>query len=103
MIAVIQTGGKQYKVNVGQKLKVEKLALPEGETIKFDTLLKSSQDALDLQMGEPFLEEKFVEAKILAHGLARKVSVVKYKNKTRYKRNKGHRQPFTQIEITKIG
>lgn len=103
MIAVIQTGGKQYKVSAGQKLKIEKLALNEGDTIKFDTLLKSSLDGADLQIGEPFLDEKLVEAKVLKNGLADKIQVIKYKNKTRYKRNKGHRQPFTEIEIVKIG
>lgn len=102
MIAVIKTGGKQYKVKQGDKLKVEKLALPAGKTTKFETLLTSSPDGKDLALGEPKLG-KIVEAKIVEHGLGKKTVVVKYKNKIRYKRTKGHRQPFTLVEIVKIG
>jgi len=101
-IAVIKTGGKQYKVHQGQKLKIEKLDLEKDAKVSFDTLLISSKDAKDLELGKPSLGEK-VEAKILDQGKAKKINVVKYKNKTRYLRNIGHRQQFTEVEITKIG
>lgn len=100
-IAVIKTGGKQYKVKEGQTLKIEKLPQEEGKSVKFDTLLVSSTDGQDVQIGKPSLGEK-VEAKVIDQGKDKKVSVVKYKNKTRYTRNVGHRQPFTKVEISKI-
>jgi len=98
-IAVIKTGGKQYKVSAGQMLKIEKLEVEDGKNVKFDTLLIA--DDQKLEIGKPSLGEK-VEAKVLETGKAKKVLVVKYKRKTRYLRNLGHRQPFTKVEITKI-
>ena len=100
-IAVIKTGGKQYKVKEGQTLKVEKLASETGEKIKLETLLIADTKGTELQIGEPNLGEK-VEGKVLEQGKDKKIKVVKYKNKTRYKRNIGHRQPYSKIEITKI-
>jgi len=98
MIFAIKTGGKQYKVVAGDKIKIEKLALPVGNVVEFETLLKSSKDGSDLTLGDPGLG-KIVKGKILEHGLSKKVSVIKFKNKTRYKRNYGHRQLFTLVEI----
>ena len=100
-IAVIKTGGKQYKVKEGQTLKIEKLAKKEGDKVKFDTLMTASSDGNDLVLGKPSLGQK-VEGKILEQGKGDKVVVVKYKNKTRYLRTKGHRQLFTKVEITSI-
>jgi large subunit ribosomal protein L21 len=100
-IAVIKTGGKQYKVREGQDLSIEKLDVEAGGDIKFETLLVSSSDGKDLEIGKPTLGEK-VEGKILSHGLDKKTLVVKYKSKTRYLRTKGHRQNFTKVQITKI-
>ena len=100
-IAVIKTGGKQYKVTEGQTLKIEKLDLEVGAKVKFDTLMIASEDGKELNLGKPSLGEK-VEAKVLEQGKAKKINVVKYKNKTRYTRNNGHRQPFTAVEIGKI-
>ncbi|MDO9399814.1 MAG: 50S ribosomal protein L21 [bacterium] len=97
--AVIKTGGKQYVVKEGLSLKIEKIESEIGQIIKFDTLLMVDGEKFDL--GQPILDEK-VEGKILEHGKNEKVHVIKFKNKTRYKRNVGHRQPFTKIEITKI-
>lgn len=101
-IAIIKTGGKQYKVTKGEKIKIEKLDSPVGVIIKFDTLLTSSLDGKDLLLGEPILKDKNVEGKILEHGRGEKVTVIKYKNKTRYKRNYGHRQPFSLVEIINV-
>ena len=98
-IAVIKTGGKQYCVEAGSVIKVEKLSADIGATVKLDTLLIA--DGSEVEVGTPSLGEK-VEVKILEHDKADKVSVVKYKNKTRYTRNVGHRQPFTKIEISKF-
>jgi large subunit ribosomal protein L21 len=97
-IAVIKTGGKQYKVTEGQTLSVEKLE-EVGKKIKLDTLLVADGDKIEI--GQPSLGEK-VEAEILENGKDKKVTVVKYKNKTRYKRTIGHRQEFSAIKITKI-
>ncbi|MFA5163500.1 MAG: 50S ribosomal protein L21 [Patescibacteria group bacterium] len=98
-IAIIKTGGKQYKVKEGETLKVEKLELEPGQKVKFDTLLVAEGDKLDL--GQPSLGEK-VEAEVLETAKGKKVTVVKYKNKIRYKRTIGHRQIFTAVKIAKI-
>lgn len=106
-IAVIKTGGKQYKVKPGQTIKVEKLntdvGLPvqTGKKIKFDALIIATTDGKDVKLGQPSLGKK-VEGKVVEQGRDKKISVIKYKNKTRYLRNKGHRQPFTKVEIVKI-
>jgi len=98
-IAVIKTGGKQYKVREGLKLNIEKLEQEVGQTVKFDTLMAADGDNINL--GKPTLGE-MVEATVIEHGKDDKVSVIKFKNKIRYKRNVGHRQCFTRVEITKI-
>lgn len=100
-VAVIKTGGKQYKVKEGEVLKVEKLGSSEGKDVKFNTLLVASEDGKEFEVGKPELGER-VEAKVLEHGKNKKVSVVKYKNKTRYNKNVGHRQMFTKVQVTKI-
>lgn len=98
-IAVIKTGGKQYKVAEGETLKVEKLDVEPGAKVMFDTLLVAEGD--QLEVGQPSLGEK-VEAEAIQTGKGEKVTVVKYKNKTRYKRTLGHRQQYTAVKITKI-
>lgn len=98
-IAVIKTGGKQYKVAQGQNLKIEKIDGETGAVLKFPTLLVAEEE--NIQLGQPNLGE-MVEGKILEQGRGKKIHVIKFKNKTRYKRNVGHRQPFTKVEITKI-
>ncbi len=100
-IAVIKTGGKQYKVREGQKIKVEKIE-SKNKKVKLETLLIASTDGKEIEIGQPSLGEK-VEAKIVSEGKNKKVEVVKFKSKTRYKRTIGHRQPFTELEIVKIG
>ncbi|PIR94825.1 50S ribosomal protein L21 [Candidatus Falkowbacteria bacterium CG10_big_fil_rev_8_21_14_0_10_37_6] len=103
MIAVIKTGGKQYKVKEGQSVKVEKLDGDKGKKIKIDTLLIADSESGEIKsLGTPSLGEK-VSAEIIETGKDKKVTVVKYKNKTRYKRTIGHRQPYTKIKIEKIG
>ena len=102
MFAVIKTGGKQYVVKEGAVLNVEKLEVEEGKVIKLETLLVSEENGSKMELGTPSLGEK-VSAEVLEQGRAKKVDVVKYKPKTRYRRRVGHRQPFTKIKITKIG
>lgn len=98
-IAVIKTGGKQYKVKPGQVLKVELLNKKEGETVKFETLLMADSDGKNVEIGKPTLGEK-VTGKIVENGKDKKTTVVKYKNKTRYLRTKGHRQNYSKVEIS---
>jgi len=100
-IAVIKTGGKQYKIKAGDKIKIEKLDEEVGKKVKFNTLMIASEDGKEISLGNPSLGEK-VEGKILEQGKDKKVNVVKYKNKTRYLRNKGHRQNYAKVEIDKI-
>lgn len=99
MFAIIKTGGKQYLVEEGQKLNIEKLNLEEGKSVEFDALLIADKD---VKVGTPTVSGAKVSAKVLEQGRAKKVSVIKYKAKSRYRRNVGHRQPFTKIEIEKI-
>jgi len=99
-IAVIKTGGKQYKVVEGQRLKVEKLKAQEGSRVEFDQVLLVADDK-KTEVGTPVLAKK-VSAKVIKTGRAKKVSVGKYKAKIRYDKVVGHRQPFTEIVIESI-
>ncbi len=99
MFAVIKTGGKQYLVNEGQTLHVEKLDLEPGSHVELDVLLVADGDKVEL--GAPTLAKK-IKAEVLAHGRAKKVDVVHYKAKSRYSKRSGHRQPFTSVKIGKI-
>jgi large subunit ribosomal protein L21 len=98
-IAVIRTGGKQYKVKEGETVKVEKLEAEVGAKVKLDTLFIAEDGKIEL--GAPSLGEK-VEAEVVETAKGKKVLVVKYKNKTRYKKTVGHRQLFTALKIAKI-
>lgn len=99
--AVIETGGKQYKVQPGTKIKVEKLPT-EGESFVFDKVLLVGEGE-KVEIGKPYLQGAKVEAKVLRQARARKVIVFRYKSKTRQRKKKGHRQHFTEVEIIKIG
>lgn len=98
-IAVIKTGGKQYKVKEGETIKVEKLEEENNNKVKLETLLIS--DGKNTEIGTPSLGEK-VEAEVMDTAKGKKVTVVKYKNKTRYKRTIGHRQIKTELKILSI-
>ncbi|MEK7114530.1 MAG: 50S ribosomal protein L21 [Patescibacteria group bacterium] len=99
--AVIQTGGKQYKISLGQKIKIEKLNANEGEGFVFEKVLLLA-DGEDVKIGSPYIEGAKVEAKILKQGKSRKKIVFKYHSKTRYRKKKGHRQQYTEAEITGV-
>lgn len=101
MLAVIKTGGKQYLVSPGQKIKIEKLDAKEGKEITFSEVLLLEKGK-KVEIGTPFVKGVKVTGKVLSQGKGKKVIVFKYKAKTRYKVKKGHRQPFTEVEITKI-
>jgi len=98
--AVIKTGGKQYKVQEGDILTIEKLDSNNGE-VMFDSVLLSA-DGDKVTVGNPLITGAKVSAKVLKEGKGKKKMVFRYKSKTRYKKKKGHRQQFTQVQITKI-
>ena len=101
MFAIIETGGKQYKVESGSKIQVEKLPGEEGGSIVFDKVLLKGEGE-KVEIGTPYLEGASVEGKIVEQGRGAKKMVFRYKSKTRYRKKKGHRQPFTEVEIGKI-
>ncbi len=100
MYAIIETGGKQYTVEAGDKIRVEKLDVKEGDKVTFDKVLFVSGD--DAKIGAPYVEGAKVEAKVLAQGKAKKVVVYKYKAKKNERKKNGHRQPYTLVEISGI-
>lgn len=101
MYAIIETGGKQYKVQEGDVLIIEKLDAGEGENVTFDRVLAVSKgDAL--VAGTPVVSGAAVSAKVQGHGKGRKIIVYKYKAKKNYRRKQGHRQPYTRVVIEKI-
>ena len=101
MYAVIETGGKQYKVNEGDIIFIEKLEVNEGDTVKFECV-KAVSTADGLKIGAPNVEGAAVEAKVVANGKGKKIYVMKYKAKKNEKKKIGHRQPYTKVQITSI-
>jgi large subunit ribosomal protein L21 len=102
MFAVIKTGGKQFLVREGDVLKVEKLELEVGAGYEPEVLMVAEDDGSTVKVGQPLVKGAKVAAIVTEHGKAKKISVIKYKPKVRYRRNVGHRQPFTKIKIEKI-
>ena len=100
MYAIIQTGGKQYKTEVGDIISVEKLDAEVGTEVSFDVLMTS--DGENVVVGKPFVEGIKATAKVVEHGKGKKVIVFKYKPKKNIRKKNGHRQPFTKVEITAI-
>ena len=101
MYAIIETGGKQYKVQEGDILFIDRLEAEEGSTVTFDKVLALSVEGV-VTFGKPYLEGANVEAKVLGHGKHKKIIVFKYKPKKNYRKKQGHRQPYTKVEIEKI-
>lgn len=100
MYAIIATGGKQYKVEEGDVIKVEKLGLEAGSEVSFDQVLLVGDK--DVKVGTPTVDGASVKATVVAEGKSKKVIVYRYKRKTGYHKKNGHRQPFTQVKIEKI-
>jgi len=103
MIAVMKTGGKQYLVKAGDEVKVEKLLCKEGEVVVIDeVLMVSDPEGKDVKTGQPYVVGAKVECLALKQDRHPKVTTVKYKSKVRYRRQKGHRQAYTQLKVNKI-
>lgn len=100
MFAVIETGGKQYKVTLGQELEVEKLERNIGDKIKLNVLMLA--DGETVKAGNPYVADVVCEAEIIAHGKGNKIIIYKYKAKKNIRKKQGHRQPFTKIRIISI-
>ena len=98
--AVIKTGGKQYTVTAGQKVKIEKLAAKEGDTVSFGALLVADGDSVSI--GTPEVAGAKVEGKVVRQFRDEKKIVFRFHSKTRYRKKKGHRQPLTEIQITSV-
>lgn len=101
MYAIIETGGKQYKVEEGSVLYIEKLPAAEGETVTFDKVLLVNKDGKTVA-GAPTVAGATVTGKVEKHGKGQKIIVFKYKPKKNYRRKQGHRQPYTKVLIEKI-
>jgi len=101
MYAIIKTGGKQFKVQEGDTIYIEKLSANEGETVQFDEVLMVSKEN-GLAVGTPTVANATVTGKVEKHGKGKKIIVYKYKAKKNYHRKQGHRQPFTKVVIEKI-
>lgn len=101
MYAIIETGGKQYKVEAGQKVFIEKLGVEADSEVTFDKVIAvGSEDGI--KVGAPYVEGATVSAKVVKNGKAKKVTVFTYKSKKNEKRKKGHRQPYTMVEVSAI-
>ena len=100
MTAIIETGGKQYKVAEGDVLFIEKLAVEAGDEVKFDKVLAILGD--EPKFGAPVVEGASVDASVVKNGKGKKIVVFKYKPKKGYRLRQGHRQPYTKVEIKKI-
>lgn len=101
MYAIIKTGGKQYRVNEGDVISVEKLNVASGDSVVFDEVLVVEKDG-EIQFGAPVVSGAKVEGTVIQQGKEKKVIVFKYKPKKDYRKKQGHRQPFTRIKIEKI-
>ena len=101
MYAIIATGGKQYRVSEGDVIYIEKIDAQVDSTVSFDVMLVENEG--EVKVGTPVVEGVKVEGKVVAQVRGEKIIVFKYKAKKNYRRKQGHRQPYTKVEITKIG
>ncbi|MEN8718638.1 MAG: 50S ribosomal protein L21 [Oceanococcaceae bacterium] len=100
MYAVIETGGKQYRVSTGDIIRIERLGADAGSSVTFDRVLMVGGDTP--KVGSPVVEGSVVTAEVEAHGKADKVTIIKFKRRQKYRRKNGHRQQYTQVRITDI-
>jgi large subunit ribosomal protein L21 len=101
MYAVIKTGGKQYRVSQGDTLRIEKLEAGEGESVEFEQVLMVGEGE-DIKIGAPYLDGSRVAARVKSHGRADKVHIIKFKRRKHHMKRMGHRQSYTEVEITGI-
>ena len=101
MYAIIATGGKQYRVSEGDVIYIEKIDAQVDSTVSFDVMLVENEG--EVKVGTPVVEGVKVEGKVVGQVRGEKIIVFKYKSKKNYRRKQGHRQPYTKVEITKIG
>ncbi len=101
MYAVIQTGGKQYRVAQGDTLRVEKLAADEGATVELDKVLMIAEGE-NFNVGKPFVEGGRVTATVKSHGRGKKVKIIKFRRRKHHLKRQGHRQSYTELEVTGI-
>jgi large subunit ribosomal protein L21 len=99
--AVFRTGGKQYRARQGERVRIERLDAAVGDAVAFDEVLLVGEGA-NVKLGAPLVTGGKVEAKVVAQGREDKITIIKFKRRAHYKRVKGHRQPFTDVEITGI-
>lgn len=101
MYAVIQSGGKQYRVEAGTTLKLEKLTAQPGEQVQFDKVLLLGQGS-DVKVGKPYLKNGLVTAEVVTHGRGKKIKIVKFRRRKHHRKQMGHRQDYTQVKIVNI-
>ncbi len=101
MYAVVKTGGKQYRVSAGAKIKVEQLSADVGSEVTLDQVLMIAADG-NVKLGSPLLSGAAVKAKVLAHGRGDKINIFKMRRRKHYRKSQGHRQNFTELEIVGI-
>ena len=102
MYAVFRSGGKQYRASEGERLRVERLDAQEGDTVEFEQILMIG-DGADITLGAPLVQDSFVKGVVTSQGRGKKVVVTKFKRRKNYKRIMGHRQHYTEVQITSIG
>lgn len=103
MFAVIETGGKQYKVKSGQRLRVETLAGEIGDSVSFDKVLLIAGENNNVSVGTPYLAGKTVSATIEAHGRGKKIRIIKFRRRKHHMKQMGHRQNYTEVLINSVG
>jgi large subunit ribosomal protein L21 len=102
MYAVIKTGGKQYRVSEGDTIRVETLGAAEGDSVEFDQVLMIGDEGKEPTIGAPFVDGGKVTGTVKAEGRHKKIDVIKFKRRKNYRRHYGHRQHYTEVEITGI-
>lgn len=101
LYAIVETGGKQYKVTPGKTIRIEKIQGESGDSLVFDKVLAISNDG-ETKIGTPYIEGAAIKGTIVQQGKAKKILVFKYRSKTNYRRRYGHRQHFTEVRIDSI-